>query len=369
MPESPIETVMPTSLLDAPGDHRQRLRRRRRRGAVLVGQVEIGLVQRDRLDHRRGGQEDGRGSPRSPACTWPCRAAAPPRPGTAPAPGTSASPSARRRCAPDSRRWSPRRARPHARRSTAGPPGSDRRASRRRRRRRRNRCGRCRGHRSRHGRPAGRSRRRRIGQSQLSRIAEQSRHTAYGTAPLARRISLPRPCGWRCAARRRRRSLCASRWPMCGSPATARRCSRASRRRWSGLSIDVRAASAASRPEVRTTTMMLGENGSNGAEACAGTDAAGTVEGLMAGSGRGWLARGLASRRPVPSPRRACSGAAAAGRSPAAAAAPALALVGGQIGMRLEDTPEVRVLGCTRQSSGLLCPSHPRLGRFRPQLR
>ena len=47
-------------VLDPPGDDRQRLGGRRRLGAIIVRQIEIGLVQRQRLD------DGGRGLRRSP---------------------------------------------------------------------------------------------------------------------------------------------------------------------------------------------------------------------------------------------------------------------------------------------------------------
>ena len=45
--------------LDAGGDQRQRLGGRRGLGAVVVGEVEIGLVERNRLDDGCGCAEDG----------------------------------------------------------------------------------------------------------------------------------------------------------------------------------------------------------------------------------------------------------------------------------------------------------------------
>ncbi len=57
--ERPMETVMPTSRSTRAAISGQRLGGGRRLGAVVVGEVEIGFVEGDRLDDGGGGGEDG----------------------------------------------------------------------------------------------------------------------------------------------------------------------------------------------------------------------------------------------------------------------------------------------------------------------
>ena len=200
--------------LDAGGNHRQRLGGRRGFGAVVVGQVEVGLIQRQRLNDGRGGAEDGadlladalvlghvgrkHGGVRAQLERLEHRHG-----------GVR-----RRTCARHSRRSRRRRGRRSGRRSAARWPARAGRASRPRRRRHRNRCGRCRGRAARRGRwcASRRSLRRRrpaLGGSRSNRgkgrASWHDGHTVALRCSDAQRLRASRRRGWR------RCSLCICR--------------------------------------------------------------------------------------------------------------------------------------------------------------